>query len=85
MFNFIHNLIYQNFIQNTSFSFTTFLYQKHRNKTHNNKSEINNTFLFSYEMSIASRPLNFCLLMQHTRPCYIVGHALRIQDLQTCS
>ena len=44
--------------------------------THNNKSEINNTFLFSHEMSIALilRPLNFCLLMQHTRPCYIVGH-----------
>ena len=27
-------------------------------------------------MSIALiyRPLNFCLLIQHTRPCYVVGH-----------
>ena len=49
--------------------------------THNNKSEINNTFFFSHEycmsisMSIAwneYRPLNFCLLMQHTRPCYVL-------------
>ena len=49
---------------------------KNRIITHNNKSEINDTFLFSHEMSIAliHRPLNFCLLMQHTQPCYIVGH-----------
>ena len=49
--------------------------------THNNKSAINNTYLFSNEMSIALiyRPLNFCLLMQHTWLCYIVGHEPRIQ------
>ena len=48
--------------------------------THN-KSEINNTFLFSHDMCIALiyRPLNFCLLMQDTPPCYIVGHSKSIE------
>ena len=51
-------------------------YLKNQILTHNHKSEINNTFIFSHEMSSALiyRPLKFCLLMQHTRPCYIVDH-----------
>ena len=48
--------------------------------THNSKSEINNTFLFSHEISLALtyRLLNFCLSMQHMRPCYAVGHPLTL-------
>ena len=55
---------------------THHIFKKVKIITHNNKSEITNTFLFSHEMNIAliSRPLNFCLLMHHTRQCYIVGH-----------
>ena len=56
-------------------------YFKNRIITHN-RSEINNTFLFPHEMSIAViyRPLNFFLLMQHTRPCYIVGHGSSLES-----
>ena len=70
-------------------------YFKKNQLTTHNSTDINNTFPLSHEMSIALiyRPLNFCVLMQHTRSCYIVGYAtlfsafrkLITQEINTCS